>query len=108
MKGDTGYDGKKEKQEKNTVPFFRRIQFKLIAAFLVPVVFIVILGYASFQQASNGIISSYENSVNQTMQTMNQYLSLVFDTVQSNYKTYISDGTLTQFYRGFMTMIRFS
>lgn len=91
---------KKEKQEKNTVPFFRRIQFKLIAAFLVPVVFIVILGYASFQQASNGIISSYENSVNQTMQTMNQYLSLVFDTVQSNYKTYISDGTLTQFYRG--------
>ena len=42
---------KKEKQEKNTVPFFRRIQFKLIAAFVVPVVFIVIHGYASFQQA---------------------------------------------------------
>lgn len=90
----------KEKREKNTIPFFRRIQSKLIGAFLVPVVFIVVLGYISFRQASTQIVASYETSVNQTMRTMNQYLTLVFDTVQSNYKQYVSDDTLTQFYRG--------
>lgn len=82
------------------IPFFRRIQFKLTAAFLVPVVFIVILGYASFEKASAGIVSSYETSVNQTMEMMNQYLTLVFDTVQSNYKVYTNESTLIQYYRG--------
>lgn len=82
------------------IPFFRRIQFKMTAAFLVPVVFIVILGYASFERASAGIVKSYEESVNQTMQMMNQYLTLVFDTVQSNYKEYLNDETLTQYYKG--------
>lgn len=82
------------------IPFFRKIQFKLTIAFLVPVAFIVILGYASFEKASEGIVKSYEESVNQTMQMMNQYLTLVLDTVQSNYKEYLNDDALTQFYKG--------
>lgn len=82
------------------IPLFHRIRFKLTAAFMIPVAFIVILGYASFQKASVGIVKNYEESVNQTMEMMNQYLKLVFDTVQSNYQDYVNDDTLKQFYRG--------
>lgn len=82
------------------VPLFQRIRFKLTVAFLVPVVFIIALGYGSFQKASVGIVNNYEESVNQTMQAMNQYLTLVFDTVQSNYKEYLNDDTLKQYLRG--------
>lgn len=92
----------KEKREerKNSVPFFRGIQFKMVSAFLVPVLFIIFLGVTSFQNASASVVSSYENSVNQTMQMMEQYLSLVIDTVQLNYKEYINDDSLLQYYKG--------
>ena len=92
----------KEQKTKNTnkVPLFRQIKIKLIASFLVPVVFIIILGTVSYNKASEQIISSYETSANQTMQMMNEYLSLSFDTVQSSYKEYMNDDELQKFFKG--------
>lgn len=88
------------KGRKNPIPFFRRIRIKLIVSFLIPVVFIVFLGAVSYSKASSQIVSSYETSANQTMQMMNQYLSLAFDTVQSEYKEYLSDTDLVSFFKG--------
>lgn len=91
-----------QKKGKNPILFFRRIRFKLIASFLIPVLFIIILGVVSYQKASNQIISSYETSAEQTVGMMNQYLALAFDTVQTSYKDYLKDDTLKQFYRGLL------
>ncbi|MDE7285595.1 MAG: hypothetical protein K2N55_01950, partial [Lachnospiraceae bacterium] len=90
----------KQKKSKNPILFFRRIRFKLIASFLIPVIFIIVLGVISYQKASSQIIASYETSAEQTVGMMNQYLSLAFDTVQTKYKEYLNDDTLKQFYRG--------
>ncbi len=92
----------KGKKEKNPIPFWRRIRFKLIAAFLIPILFIIILGLVSYQKASGQIVASYETSVDQTMGMMNQYLSLAFDTVQTKYKEYLADDDLKQFYKGLL------
>ena len=92
----------RQKKGKNPILFFRRIRFKLIASFLVPIIFIIILGVVSYQKASSQIISSYEMSAEQTVGMMNQYLALAFDTVQTNYKEYLQDDTLKQFYRGLL------
>ncbi|MBD5462390.1 MAG: hypothetical protein HDR24_04930 [Lachnospiraceae bacterium] len=91
-----------QKKGRNPILFFRRIRFKLIASFLIPVIFIIILGVVSYQKASNQIISSYETSAEQTVAMMNQYLALAFDTVQTKYKEYLNDDTLKQFYRGLL------
>ena len=91
---------KDRKVTKNPIPVFQRIRFKLIGSFLIPVIFIIILGLVSYQKASAQIIESYETSTNQTMQMMNQYLKLSFDTVQSNYKEYINDSELQKFFKG--------
>lgn len=91
---------KRDARGKNPIPFFKRIRFKLIVSFLIPVIFIVILGLVSYQKASAQIISSYETSANQTMSMMNQYLTLSFDTVQSSYKEYLNDSELQQFFKG--------
>ena len=56
--------------------------------------FIVILGTVSYQKATTQIISTYEASVDQTMDMMNEYLSLAFDTVQSTYKNYVNNEEL--------------
>lgn len=93
---------KKKKAERNPIPIWRRIQFRMITAFLLPVIFIVILGIVSYQKASSQIVASYETSVNQTMSMMNQYLTLAFDTVQTNYKEYLKEDTLLQFYKGLL------
>ncbi len=89
-----------KKKSKNPILFFRRIRFKLITSFLIPVIFIIALGVVSYQKASSQIIASYEMSAEQTVGMMNQYLSLAFDTVQTKYKEYLNDDTLKQFYRG--------
>ena len=86
----------------NSIPFFKGIRFKLIVSFLIPVVFIIILGVVSYSKASEQIITSYETSAKQTLQMMNQYLSLSFDTVQSSYKKYLNDNDLQQFFKGLM------
>lgn len=87
-------------KEKNTILFFRRIQFKLIASFLIPVLLIVLLGVNSYQTAKNQIISTYQASVEQTVTMMNEYLSLAFDTLQNSFKTYMNDDELDKFLKG--------
>ena len=65
---------------KNPVAFYRRISFRLSIGFLVPVIFIIILGVVSYNKASSQIIESYEISAGQTMGMINRYLSLAIDT----------------------------
>ena len=86
--------------KKNPIPLWKRIRFKLIFAFLIPVVFIIVLGFVSYQKATTQIISTYRDSVDQTVSMMNQYLTLSFDTVQSNYKGYMNEDTLKQYLNG--------
>ena len=87
---------------KNPVAFYRRISFRLSIGFLVPVIFIIILGVVSYNKASSQIIESYEISAGQTMSMINRYLSLAIDTVQSDYKGYMNDETLQKFFKGLL------
>ena len=86
--------------KKNPIPLWKRIHFKLIFAFLIPVIFIIALGIVSYQKATTQIISTYRDSVDQTVSMMNQYLTLSFDTVQSSYKSYMNDDTLKKYLNG--------
>ena len=88
--------GKKEKK----VIFFRKMSFRMILAFLVPVAFILVLGASSYQKASAQIIESYEKSTLGTMEMMNSYFALSVDMVQSTYKDYLTDETLVKYYKG--------
>ena len=90
----------KMKKEKLMIPFWRKMGVRLIAAFLVPVVFIIILGSVSYQKASEQIVASYEQSVDQTVAMINQYITLSVDTVQSNYKEYLNNEDMNKFYKG--------
>ncbi len=101
MKKDAG-TGKKDKitKEKLAIPFWRRMGVRLIAGFLVPVIFIVLQGTVSYQKASEQIVASYEESVDQTVDMINQYLTLTIDTVQSNYKEYLNNEDVNKFYKG--------
>lgn len=92
----------KKKNEKVDVTFFNSIRFRFRVAFLIPVLCIIILGTASYKQASNALIASYKTSVSQTVNAMQQYLSLEILAEQNYVKTYVSDATLSKYMTGVM------
>lgn len=88
------------KHKSAEIPFFQRIHSQLIAAFMLTVVCIVILGVSSYNKSSNSITSTYENSASQTMKMMVQYLDLALSNVQSNYMTYLNEDELSYYFTG--------
>ena len=91
-----------KKKSPLAIPVYRRLSTKLITSFLVPVICIILLGVISYQRASAAIISNYENSLQDTMTMTNQYLTLLIDTVRSNYKSYLSDTDLARYLKNNM------
>lgn len=67
---------------------------------MLPVLLIILLGVNSYQTAKNQIVSTYQESVEQTVTMMNQYLTLAFDTLQNNFKGYMNDDELDKFLKG--------
>ncbi len=92
----------KKKKTRSSIPLYRQLRTKLIAAFMIPVICIILLGVVSYQRATEAIVSNYEKSLQETMTMTNQYLTLVIDTVRSNYKTYLYDTELARYLKDLM------
>ena len=60
-----------------------KIRGKLISAFLVPVVLIIILGTISYNISANGFKNNYKDSALSTMTTVADYFELGFHTISS-------------------------
>ncbi len=76
------------------------IRMKLIFAFLLPIVFIIILGVISFNKASKGLQASYEKSTQQTITMAGQYVKLGVDTIEGLSKQYMNDGIKMSYLAG--------
>lgn len=55
---------------------------KIILTVLVPVVFMAVYGFVSYNQSSKAITSSYEANMNQTVEAVSNYIGLGLSTVQ--------------------------
>lgn len=77
------------------------IRFKLILSFLIPIAFILILGFVSFEQAARGIRSSYEASTRQTINMTGRYLQLGIQTIESLSSQYVSDSQYQKYIIGY-------
>lgn len=76
------------------------IRAKLILAFLVPVILIIILGVLSYSKSSKGLIESYESSTLSTMNNMARYFDFGAETVASKAKTLNTNDILIKYYSG--------
>lgn len=94
---------KKIKEGKVDVPFYRSVGMRLVASFLIPVIGVVFLGVMSYTQASSAIVSNYKYSVQQTMLAMQQYISLVLDSEQDEFKTYLTETKFQSYFQGILT-----
>ena len=80
------------------------IRMKLIAAFLVPVVCIIALGFISYQKASNALIQNYEASIVETLDMTGQYYIYSFRSILSDLDEYYQDIDLRDYYADRMSI----
>lgn len=90
----------KEKTTKKNVKKGIGIRTKLIGAFMVPVMLIVILGVISYERSSSGFKQNYKDSASTMMQTMSEYFELGFHTISSKSLQLDSNETITNYYSG--------
>ena len=76
-----------------------KIRTTIVGAFLVPVIFIVILGVASYQKASNTIIESYKESSLSTISAESMYFTLLCDTVSAKTSELVRDTNTSSYYQ---------
>lgn len=87
---------------KSEIPIHRSIMMRLIGGFLVPVLGVLVLGVISYQSASNAIVNTYKDSVQQTTETIQQYVSLVVSSEKDEFKTYLSDDDMKKYFGGML------
>lgn len=77
------------------------IRVKLIISFLIPISFILFLGFVSFNQAARGIRSSYEESTKQTINMTSKYLQLGVRTLEGISSQFVSDSKYQKYIIGY-------
>lgn len=90
----------KEEKRLQKVNFFRSIRFKIIAAVLLPVCFIVVLGVVCYKKASEGIISSFQESSEQTVAVTGEYFNFMLATTLKDYNALLMNEQLIAYLSG--------
>lgn len=96
--GDRKSKVSKSKVSKSEVPMIHSIRLKLMSAFMILVVLLVILGITSYQKAATGITQNYEEAMNSSLKMMLRYFGTVGDSAEAkNIQLTCNEGIQTYF-----------
>jgi len=90
----------KVKPQETKKLLFKSVRTKMIGVFLIPVLFIIILGVVSYRKSSQNIIGNYEKSSLTTLKMMSDYYKLGFESVTGRANQFITDETIRKYYSG--------
>lgn len=80
---------------------FSTIRFKLILAFFIPILCIILLGIVSFLQAASGIRDNYKKSAEQAINMTGEYLNFGLGSAEESIQQYINDNSFGLYFMGF-------
>lgn len=83
------------------------IRAKLILSFLIPILFILILGIVSFNKAAVGIRGSYENSTEQTINMTSKYLQLGIKAIEAVSTQFVGEEVKQKYVIGYYSDDKF-
>ena len=75
-----------------------KILVKLVVAFIIPVILMVILGVLAYQQAANSVMKKYEASLEDTSSVMGQYCELTCKTIEGRMVEILNSDSVKQYY----------
>lgn len=77
------------------------IRYKILLSFIVPIVFIVVIGVAAYQKAESGMREKYEASTKETIKMAASQVDLVASYVKGDATKYAFDKELNKLVKGF-------
>lgn len=80
--------------------FAGSIKFKLIGAFIIPVILIIVLGVVSYTTAKNAICDSYTESSQSTIKKTADYYNLMFTNVKATATDIVNDSAFQEYFSG--------
>lgn len=90
---------KKNKSSKSLF-FIHSIRFNLTIGFLVPVIFILVIGIVSYTQASKAITKNYKDAIVSTINTTGEYYGLILQNMEDKSLQIASDYVTKKYYSG--------
>ncbi|MBQ7776753.1 MAG: methyl-accepting chemotaxis protein [Lachnospiraceae bacterium] len=79
-----------------------RIRNKIFVCFLVPIVFMIIVGVAAYQKAAEGMQEKYQESTLQTINMIKEYIEMSNDFIATEAMKYAFDDNLNKYGLGML------
>ncbi len=76
------------------------IRNKIMVCFLVPIVFMIIIGLSAYQKASTGLNNTFKDSTSQTINTAMEYMDMVCGFIEAQGMEYAFDTDLDNYFIG--------
>ncbi|MCR5432312.1 MAG: methyl-accepting chemotaxis protein [Lachnospiraceae bacterium] len=77
---------------------YTKIRWKLMAAFVIPVILIIVVGIVSYNMASDTVINKCNLSVSSTMSATDKYLKLMLSSVKNKAANLSTDADVVNYY----------
>jgi len=77
------------------------IRNKIYFCFIVPIIFMIIVGFVAYEKASDGLVSKFQESSTQTVNMGVQYIDLVCANIQSEAARYVNDKDFESYAVGY-------
>ena len=87
------------KKVRNGSKKYGRIGVQLLAAYCVPVILIILLGFFSYETASKVIVEKYSASVESAMAATENYMSMICASMENKAQTLNGNDKLTKYYK---------
>ncbi|MCR5800399.1 MAG: hypothetical protein K6G69_10010 [Lachnospiraceae bacterium] len=78
---------------------YQKIGVTLLAAYFIPVILIVLLGFFSYRKASEIVLEKYTSSVKSMMAAADNYMSMVCATVEDKAQTMNANTNVTKYFK---------
>lgn len=79
---------------------FRSIRVKLTLFFLIPVIFIIILGVAAYRKSAEAIVNNFTDATVTSIEKTSEYYGLILRNVEDKALQLANDSLLKQYYGG--------
>lgn len=82
-------------------PFTKQIKFRLIVSFIIPVIFLVLLGIISYSTAKATIVKNYESTAENTIDSSASYINLIMSDTVSRANQLVVDNNVAYYYMNY-------
>lgn len=83
---------------KKSIKWYQKIRTKLVGGFMIPVIFMIILGSTVYMVSSKAIVDKYEKSTLATVEKVSDYFEIAMKGVQSSAVQLVNNNSLKNYY----------